>query len=282
MSEELDLALQLGRLSIRVRTSPPRVVPNEPASRPAAPNSPTASEDSFVLVPGPSASSREATLAAGSPAAASAEPLSLSLSLGDIGRASDPPSSVSGSAFASSAWPSSPRLAAATPPKAPRPRVIIGSCAPAAEEAFEPPRPDRNPSDPLQAPGPRVETEFSLSDSFPEPPLSLLDLGRHLSGRGSDRIRRAWKAGCWAKAVLDNKVRCPESTPPLQPYLKNSFYCVLRGRPGQEPAVHTSFVSFKAQVGRLEGSNTVTHGFASEAEARAYFAAAALPFPRQQ
>ncbi|CAE7935542.1 unnamed protein product, partial [Symbiodinium sp. KB8] len=56
------------------------------------------------------------------------------------------------------------------------------------------------------APGPRVETEFSLSDSFP--------------------------AGCWAKAVLDNK----------------------------------------AQVGRLEGSNTVTHGFASEAEARAYFA----------
>ena len=121
MSEELDLALQLGRLSIRVRTSPPRVVPNEPASRPAAPNSPVESEDSFVFVPGPLASPGEATLAAGLPAAASAEPLSLSLSLGDIGRASDPPSSGSGSALASSAGPPSPRLAAATPPKAPRP-----------------------------------------------------------------------------------------------------------------------------------------------------------------
>ena len=94
-----------------------------------------------------------------------------------------------------------------------------------------------------------------LPEFWAEPPLHLLDTGRNLSGDGRARISRAWRAGCWAREVLEGRLNYPNSTPALSPPLRNRFYCIARD------------------------GDSITHGFASEQEARAYFAATGLPYP---
>ena len=90
-----------------------------------------------------------------------------------------------------------------------------------------------------------------LPDPWAEPPLHLLD-----TGDGRARISRAWRAGCWAREVLEGRLNYPNSTPALSPPLRNRFYCIARGFCG--PAVHSTFAAFPAQVGRLEDGDTIT------------------------
>ena len=275
MGDEIDLALRLGRLNLRVSTSDPL---GFPSGQPAAPNSPVGSEGSFVLVRSssePEAASEEP------PAAAGPSALTLTLSFRDPNSASTPLGEGLNRSSASEplAGPPAPCSSRAAHSRVARPRVIIGSCAPALPEPAAH-RPDREPSDPSQASGPRAGPELPvLPDPWAEPPLHLLDTGRNLLGDGRARISRAWRAGCWAREVLEGRLNYPNSTPALSPPLRNRFYCIARGLPGQVPAVHSTFAAFRAQVGRLEDGDTITHGFASEQEARAYFAATGLPYP---
>ena len=73
------------------------------------------------------------------------------------------------------------------------------------------------------------ETRAQILQSFPTCPDHLLQLSRRLGGLtafAEGRIRRAYLAGLWAKAVLDNRVSTPNRTEPLQ--LRSRIYVVLR------------------------------------------------------
>ena len=120
-------------------------------------------------------------------------------------------------------------------------------------------------------------TRGSIAASFPACPVHCLDLCDRLADTAplatAERAKRAWVAGCWAKAVLDG----PAPTPVLS--LRPTCYVVLQCSRLPAPSRFSSLSSFRAAVGPLEGSDTVCHSFASIAEARVYCAAAGVPFP---
>ena len=121
-----------------------------------------------------------------------------------------------------------------------------------------------------------------ISSSAPqEPPAYILDSSRvltasNLSPRG--RIRRAWVAGLSAGKVLRGECDFVDGTPRLN--LSNKFYCVLRTRGTTGPLVLRSFAEYRRVPGILERGSSVSHAFPTETEARAYFAAAGVDFPR--
>lgn len=128
------------------------------------------------------------------------------------------------------------------------------------------------------------ETRDSILSSFPDCPRRLLDLAEtSLSSSrlsASRRARRAWLAGQWAKAVLRGRVSSPNRTETIE--LGNRYWVVLRCSRCAAPSVFTSSASFFAAVGSLSGSNTVSHAFPSETEARIYVEAAGFEFPNLQ
>ena len=91
---------------------------------------------------------------------------------------------------------------------------------------------------------------------------------------GADRVRRAYLAGQWAKAVRDKRVPSPNRTPPIE--LKNRFYAILSGGLGLDrPTVFNSAASYWAAIGpSLADSPAISHGFPSQTEARTYLAGA--------
>ena len=148
--------------------------------------------------------------------------------------------------------------------------------------------PNPNPSgstsseaQPLRGTRVQPDTYGDVLASFLPCPAHCLEICERLSPAGdlsaSDRARRAWTAGCWAKAVIDNRVPIPRPTPVIN--LRPSVYIVLRCRLLPEPARFSSFRALRACVGPLEGSDTVCHSFPSIAEARVYCVAAGLAFP---
>eukprot|EP00435_Cladocopium_sp_Y103_P028815 s2443_g7.t1 len=91
------------------------------------------------------------------------------------------------------------------------------------------------------------------------------------------RAERAWLAGQWAKAVLQGRGSSPNRTETIE--LGNRFWVVLRSTNCTAPRVFTTSAAFFAAVGSLAGSNSVTHAFPSETEARIYIEAAGFEFP---
>ena len=138
-------------------------------------------------------------------------------------------------------------------------------------------------------PSSSVVPEYPLQGRVPlgspqpssEPPAYILDSSRglaacNLSPRG--RIRRAWSAGLCAGRVLRGECDFVDSSPRLS--LGNRVYCVLRTRGTTEPLLLHSFAEYRRVPGILERRLSVSHAFPSETEARAYFAAAGVAFPR--
>ena len=119
--------------------------------------------------------------------------------------------------------------------------------------------------------------------SFPPCPDHCLDLCARLSSASgfsaSDRARRAWIAGNWAKAILGGRV--PTPAPPVLD-LRPSVYIVLRSDRIDCPARFSTFRAFRSAVGPLEGSTAICHSFASLSEARVYCIAAGKPFPQSR
>lgn len=98
---------------------------------------------------------------------------------------------------------------------------------------------------------------------------------------GRARIARAFRAGVAASRRLGGEVRGETS---LATPFRNSYYVILRA-PGLAHGGWTSeYRAFAARVFRQDGEyhpNTITHGFATQAESSAYLAGARRPWPPQ-
>lgn len=119
-----------------------------------------------------------------------------------------------------------------------------------------------------------------LAASFPECPQRWLRLSSRLgaSNLSSEaRITRAWIAGCWARAVVDQRIGSPNRSTACS--LSNRYWVVVRCEGLRTPRIFTSSRRFFAAVGEIEGSSTVCHAFPSETEAAVYLDAANCTFP---
>ena len=125
------------------------------------------------------------------------------------------------------------------------------------------------------------ETRDSILSGFTACPQRLIAQAEANLSRSrispDRRAERAWLAGSWAKAVLDGRVSSPNRTETIE--LGNRFWVVLRCSRCTTPRVFTTSAAFFAAVGALAGSDSVTHAFPSETEARIYLEAAGFEFP---
>jgi hypothetical protein len=152
---------------------------------------------------------------------------------------------------------------------------LAGAPAPSGPECCSAPgfRPGSSGSGAVSQAG--SETRAEILATFPPVPDHLLVLCEALTlaaGPTESRAHRAWVAGCWARAVLDSRVRTPNRTPPIQ--LAPRVYVVLRASGVRCPAIFRSRRDYFAALGSLEGSDSVSHAWPSEAEARVYLEAA--------
>jgi len=123
----------------------------------------------------------------------------------------------------------------------------------------------------------RSETSAEIEASFEGCPADLIADGHRLSGgplSGQDRVRRAWLAGKWARAFSSGRSSTPNATPQLP--LRSRFYAVLRSERLQRPTIYRSARSYWACVGELASSDSISHSFPSEQEAKVYFAGAGV------
>eukprot|EP00435_Cladocopium_sp_Y103_P019522 s2559_g4.t1 len=120
------------------------------------------------------------------------------------------------------------------------------------------------------------ETRDQIAASFAPCPNHIRSLGSRLQGTDrtvTDRVERAWTAGQWAKAVLDQRVHSPNRTPPLD--LRSRYYAVARCNNLELPTIFRSSGSYWRQIGgTLENSNSVSQSFPSETEASIYLRSA--------
>ena len=113
----------------------------------------------------------------------------------------------------------------------------------------------------------------------PVPDLVLQQCANLTSGKlgFKERAARAWEAGYWARFVLDGQLAKPRPTKPIE--LANTIYVVLRAEGFECPLVCAKASDYRAVVGEFLPT-TLSHGFPSQAEARAYCKAAGVEFPQ--
>ena len=124
------------------------------------------------------------------------------------------------------------------------------------------------------------DSRTSILASFPPCPGHWLVAAHRLTCSrlsGLSRIKRAWVAGCWARAVGEGRIGSPNQTEAIE--LPNRYWCVAFCEHLAGPRVFTTSGAFFAAVGRVQGSNTICHGFPSETEARVYFEASGATYP---
>ncbi len=90
------------------------------------------------------------------------------------------------------------------------------------------------------------------------------------------RATRAWEAGWWARFTLQCRVRKPRPTKPID--LANSVYIILRAEGHQCPLLATKASDYRYLVKDFT-EGTVSHGFPSQAEAKAYCLGAGVEYP---
>lgn len=126
----------------------------------------------------------------------------------------------------------------------------------------------------------RRETREEIERTFSPCPSEFLAGARRLSGScfsGESRLRRAFRAGQWARATIEGRIHSPNRSEQLD--LRSRFYVVLRTGSSSTPRAFSSSNSYWRCVGQLSGSSSVSHAFPSEAEARAYCGGAGVDFP---
>ena len=99
-------------------------------------------------------------------------------------------------------------------------------------------------------------------------------VGSKLSSR--ERATRAWEAGWWARFVLEEKIHKPRPTRPIE--LGNTTYVVLRADGHVCPLVCQKAGDYRFVVGDFK-PNTLSHGFPSQSEAKAYCLGAGVEYP---
>lgn len=121
------------------------------------------------------------------------------------------------------------------------------------------------------------EFRDSIASSFSPCPTEQLQLASRLTGSavsGEDRVRRAWKAGQWAKAVLGGRICTPNRSVQLD--IRPRYYAILRADGLSKPLLCHSAASYWRIIGDIATSNSISHAFPSESEAKIYFAGAGV------
>ena len=133
---------------------------------------------------------------------------------------------------------------------------------------------------PLRAPSVSSSTSAdynSLAIQIPVVPSAVRDLGSSLRRTdASDRIERAWIIGYWARFVLAGRISKPR--PSTACSLANTTYVVLRAPGFTCPLVCVRGSDYRHVVGNFD-RETLSHGFASVAEAKIYCAGAGVEYP---
>eukprot|EP00435_Cladocopium_sp_Y103_P060289 s620_g22.t1 len=106
--------------------------------------------------------------------------------------------------------------------------------------------------------------------------LCSLLTGGQLSWK--ERAHRAWESGYWARFVLAGRIHKPRPSAPCD--LANTCYIVLRA-PGFQCPLRVQKASDYRSILKDFNNNTISHGFASQAEARVYCLAAGVKYPTE-
>lgn len=94
------------------------------------------------------------------------------------------------------------------------------------------------------------------------------------------RALRAWQAGYWARFVLEGRIGKPRPSSPCD--LANSTYVVVRAKGITEPVRVEKAADYRALLGDFSGASSLSHGFASKAEAKVYCLGVGIPYPEKQ
>lgn len=119
----------------------------------------------------------------------------------------------------------------------------------------------------------------AVAETITQAPPAALALASRLPvspTEKKERIQRAWEAGLWARATLEGRVPKPRPTPKAA--LRSTVYVIVRA-PG---LARPCWVSSAAEYYRILPQFTedsLSHSFASQAEARAYCLAIGIAFP---
>ena len=122
-----------------------------------------------------------------------------------------------------------------------------------------------------------VNLVIPLLQVFLPVPKNFLALAGKLGGSnlsGIDRIKRAWTAGQWAKAVVDSRIKTPNRSVQLD--LRPRFYAVVRAPRILSPTLCHSAAAYWRIVGKIQENDSISHAFPSEVEAKIYFAGASI------
>lgn len=144
-----------------------------------------------------------------------------------------------------------------------------------------PPRSTRSHQSPTGTPSSGYN---SLAQEIPSCPDFCYRIAASLRGSDIDnraRALRAWEIGYWARFVLSGQIAKPRPSPPAISGLSNTIYVVLRA-PGWEcPLICNRGADYRHVVGQFT-DQTLSHGFASLAEAKIYCHGAGVEFPERR
>ena len=135
------------------------------------------------------------------------------------------------------------------------------------------------PADPVP-PAPSSSAVYnSLAREIPPVSAAALQLCGNLRGGRltfTERAQRAWSAGYWARFTLANRINKPRPTTPID--LANTTYVVLQAEGITSPVRVERASDYRALLRDFEGPS-ISHGFASKAEAKVYCLGAGVPYP---
>lgn len=122
----------------------------------------------------------------------------------------------------------------------------------------------------------------ALALEIPDLPSKALRLCGGLRGGKlsfQQRALRAWQAGYWARFVLEGRIGKPRPSSPCD--LANTTYVVVRAKGVSEPVRVEKASDYRALLGDFTGASSLSHGFASKAEAKVYFLGVGIPYPEK-
>lgn len=126
-----------------------------------------------------------------------------------------------------------------------------------------------------------TESYHQVASSLDPLPGYCIDLCVRLGGSKESiefRARRAWEAGLWARATLQGLVPKPRPSPKL-PGFKNTIYIIVRAPSVLSPTRVDSAAEFFRLIPSFAGSDSISHAFATVAEARVYCSGVGIALP---
>lgn len=125
-------------------------------------------------------------------------------------------------------------------------------------------------------------TYNSLAGEIPDLSPEALRLCANLRGGRlsfKQRAERAWSAGYWCRFALEGRVGKPRPSSPCD--LANTTYVVVKAEGLAEPVICEKASDYRALLGDFRSGGSLSHGFASKAEAKVYCLGVGIPYPEK-